>query len=98
MHNRRKRSLHLTKHPRYLVNAILHHCKDHSTVTIHPEEPAGFHVLLSQAIGPNSNTLLLLPWSKVSTCNTCTKVRCIASRRIRRNGQQLEKLTQKMLG
>src|SRR3954465_5972725 len=98
MQNRRERSLHLMKHPRYLVNTILHRRKDHGTVTIHPEEPAGFHVLLSQTINPNNNMLLLLPWSKVSTCNTCTKVRCNASRRIRRNGQQLEKLTLKLLG
>ena len=49
------------------------------------------HVLLSQTIDPNSNTLLLLPWSKVSTCDTRTKVRCQASIRIQRNKQQLEK-------
>src|SRR3954462_231762 len=69
MQNRRERRLHLTKHPRYLVDTILHHLKDHGTITVHPEEPATLHVLLSQAVDPNSNTLLLLPWSNVSTCN-----------------------------
>ena len=75
MQHRGKRCLHLAEHPRNLMNTILHRRQSHGAITIHPEEAASLHVLLSQAIDPNSDTLLFFPWSKVRACDKSHQIR-----------------------